>query len=107
MIVAGTVLAILAASPLLYWLQFDFNPMNLRNPKVESVATYFDISKNPETAGRTAEILAPSLEQANSMAKTLSELPEVARAITLQSFVPEGQDQKLQAIRETAELSSG
>ena len=106
-IVAGTVLAILAASPLLYWLQFDFNPMNLRNPKVESVATYFDISKNPETAGRTAEILAPSLEQANSMAKTLSELPEVARAITLQSFVPEGQDQKLQAIRETAELSSG
>jgi len=101
-IVAGTVAAVLAASPLLFWLQFDFNPMNLRNPKVESVATYLDISKDPETSGRTAEILAPSLEQANAIAKKMSALPEVARAITLSSFVPEDQDPKLQAIRETA-----
>ena len=29
-----------AGLPLLYWLQFDFNPINLRSPKVESIATY-------------------------------------------------------------------
>ena len=102
-IVAGTVAVVFAALPLLYWLQFDFNPMDLRNPKVESVATYLDISKDPETSGRTAEILAPSLPQANSMAKTLRELPEVARAITLQSFVPEGQDRKLESIKQAAD----
>ncbi len=56
-IVAGTISVILGASPLLYWLQFDFNPMNLRNRQVELVATYLDISKDPEIAGRTAEIL--------------------------------------------------
>ena len=99
-IVAGTVAVVLAALPLLYWLQFDFNPMNLRNPKVELVATYLDISKDPEMAGRTAEILAPSLGQANKLAKTLQALPEVARAITLSSFTPDGQDQKLAAIKE-------
>jgi hopanoid biosynthesis associated RND transporter like protein HpnN len=98
------VAVVVAASPLLYWLQFDFNPMDLRNPKVESVATYLDISKGPEVAGRTAEILAPSLDQANDMAKTLQALPEVARAITLSRFIPEGQDQKLAAIKEKADL---
>ena len=102
-IVAGTVAAVFAALPLLSWLQFDFNPMDLRNPKVESVATYLDISKDPETSGRTAEILAPSLDQASSMAKTLQKLPEVARAITLSSFIPEAQDQKLAAIKEKAD----
>ncbi len=102
-IVAGTVAVVFAASPLLYWLQFDTNPMDLRNPKVESVATYLDISKgNPEIAGQTAELLAPSLDQANKIAKTLRALPEVAGANTLSSFIPEGQDQKLAAIRKTA-----
>ncbi len=103
-IVAATVAVVLAASPLLYWLQFDFNPMNLRNPKVELVATYLDISKDAEVAGRTAEIVAPSLDQANDMAKTLQALPEVARAMTLSTFIPEGQDQKLAAIKEKADL---
>ena len=43
-----TALAILGASPLLYWLRFDFNPMNLRNPNVESVATYMELEKDQE-----------------------------------------------------------
>ncbi len=102
-IVAGTIAVIVGASPLLYWLRFDFNPMDLRNPNEELVATYLDISKNPETSGRTAEILAPSLQEASRMAKTLSALPEAARAITLESFVPEGQEQKLKAIKEAAD----
>ncbi len=103
-IVAATVAAVFAAGPLLYWLQFDINPMDLRNPKVESVATYLDISKgNPQIAGQTAELLAPSLDQANGIAKTLQALPEVAGAITLSSFIPEGQDQKLAAIKKAAD----
>jgi uncharacterized protein len=101
-IVAGAIAIVLGASPLLYWLQFDFNPMNLRNAKVESVATYLDISKDPETTGRTAEILEPSLQDANSLANRLRGLPEVDRAITLSSFIPEGQDGKLEAIGKTA-----
>ena len=101
-IVAGTIAAVAGASPLLYWLQFDFNPMNLRNPKVELVATYLDISKDPETTGRTAEILTPSLHDADSVANALRNLPEVGRAITLASFIPEGQDKKLQDIEKAA-----
>ena len=39
----------IAGLPLLYYLQFDFNPMNLRSAKVELVATYLDIRKDPQS----------------------------------------------------------
>ena len=41
------------ALPLLYWLRFDFNPVNLRSPKVESVATYLELSRDPESNTNT------------------------------------------------------
>lgn len=97
-----TLCAVGGASPLLYWLQFDLNPMHLRSPKVESVATYYDLQKNPDTKGPTAEILEPSLQQADALAKKLSALPEVSRTVTLSSFIPEDQDKKLQMISQTA-----
>ena len=34
-IIVGTLLVAVAGLPLLYFLRFDFNPINLRNPKVE------------------------------------------------------------------------
>ncbi len=38
----------LAGLPLLYFLQFDFNPLNLRSAKVESVATFLDAAQRSE-----------------------------------------------------------
>jgi hopanoid biosynthesis associated RND transporter like protein HpnN len=97
-----TLCTALAASPLLYWLHFDFNPMDLRNPHVESIATYLDLKKDPEMSGQTIEVLAPSLAEADAMAKKLSALPEVSRAMTLSGFVPEDQDAKIALIAEAA-----
>lgn len=97
-----TLCTVLAGMPLLYWLRFDFNPMNLRSPKVESVSTYLDLKKDPETAGRTIEVIAPSVNAADNLANKLSALPEVARAMTLSSFVPDDQDKKIGIISEAA-----
>ena len=33
-IIVGTAIVVIAGLPLLYWLQFDFNPINLRSPQV-------------------------------------------------------------------------
>ncbi len=101
-VLVGTLCAVLAASPLLYWLSFDFNPMSLRNPHVESVATYLDLKKDPEMSGQTIEILAPSLDEANVLAKKVAALPSVSKTMTLSTFVPEDQDAKLAAIAEAA-----
>jgi hopanoid biosynthesis associated RND transporter like protein HpnN len=101
-VLVGTLCVVMAGLPLLHWLRFDFNPMNLRNPNVESVATYLDLKKDPETAGRTIEVLTPSVADADALATKLGALPEVARAMTLGSFVPEGQDKKIVLISQAA-----
>jgi hopanoid biosynthesis associated RND transporter like protein HpnN len=102
-IVAGTVLVILAASPILYWLEFDSNPTHLQNPKAESVWAYLELSKNPNFSSWTADILTPSLGEADAIAMRLEALPEVARVTTLSGFVPQDQDQKLSQIAQTAD----
>ncbi|HXW22240.1 MAG TPA: MMPL family transporter, partial [Rhodomicrobium sp.] len=101
-VLIGTLCVVTAGLPLLHWLRFDFNPMNLRNPNVESVATYLDVKKDPETAGRTMEVLTPSVADADALAAELGALPEVMRAMTLSSFVPEGQDKKIVLINQAA-----
>jgi hopanoid biosynthesis associated RND transporter like protein HpnN len=98
-VIAGTILVVLAGTPLLFHLQFDFNPINLQNPNAASVVTYRELQQNPQTSGNDAEILAPSLTQADAMAKRLAALPEVSRTLTLSNFIPGDQDQKIAAIK--------
>src|SRR5580704_5460764 len=97
-IVIGTLLAAFAGTPLLRHLHFDFNPLNLRSPKVESVATLLDLMKDPNTDTNTIDILAPSLAEAPPLIARLQQLPEVARVTSLESFIPQDQDEKLAII---------
>jgi hopanoid biosynthesis associated RND transporter like protein HpnN len=98
-----TALVILGASPLLYWLRFDFNPMNLRNPKSESVATYLQLEKVQESGANDIVALEPSLAVADQVAAKLRPLPQVARVTTLSTFIPAQQEQKLPLIQSAAE----
>jgi hypothetical protein len=104
MILAVSGIAVIAGLPLLMKLKFDFNPLNLRSPKAESVATLLDLMQDPATAPDTVEILTPSISAANDLARRLDRLPEVARTLTIQSFVPESQDEKLPIIADAAAL---
>jgi len=101
-IIVGTAIVVIAGLPLLYWLSFDFNPINLRDPNSESMATYFDLSRDPATNSNAIEIMAPSLSDAGVISGRLSKLPEVSRVMTLASFIPELQPEKLQLIRDAA-----
>ncbi len=101
-VLIGTLCVVTAGLPLLHWLHFDFNPMNLRSPNVELVATYLDVKKDPETSGRTIEVLTPSLADAEALAAKLSAIPAVSRVTTVNSFVPEGQDKKIVLISQAA-----
>jgi hypothetical protein len=101
-ILVVTAIVILGASPLLYWLRFDFNPMNLRNPNVESVATYLALEKDGEGGANDIEVLEPALTAADQVAAKVRDLPQVARAVTLSTFIPEQQAQKLSLIQGAA-----
>ena len=98
-LIVGTFLVVLAGTPLLFHLQFDFNPVDLQSPHSPSVVTYRELQNDPETSGNDAEVLAPSLEKADETAKRLAALPEVSRTLTLSSLIPADQDQKIAALK--------
>lgn len=100
--VAGLAAAASIAS--LPWLRFDFNPLHLRSPTTEAVATLNDLSADPQTSPNTVDVLAPSLATARALAERLGALPEVAQVLTLASFVPEDQPAKLALITDAASL---
>ena len=101
-IVVITIVAVALASPLLLYLPFDFNPLHLRSPKVESVATFLELRKDPQTGANSVEIMKPSLADAEATARRLAELPQVSQTRTLSNLVPGDQDEKLKLIREAA-----
>jgi hopanoid biosynthesis associated RND transporter like protein HpnN len=98
-VVAGTGLVAFLGLPLLYFLTFDFNPIDLRSPKVESVATFLDLRNDPNLGANAINVVENSLANAVTAADRLSALPEVAQTRTLRSFVPDDQAAKLKAIQ--------
>jgi uncharacterized protein len=92
----------IAGLPLLYYLRFDFNPMNLRSPKVESIATYLDLRRDPNVGANSINLLVPSIAAADEAAHRLQELPQVARVMTIADFVPTDQPEKLAMIAQAA-----
>jgi uncharacterized protein len=93
-----TAATLLAGAPFLRHLSFDSNPMNLRDQKVESVATFLDLAKDPRTAPNTIEIMAPSLETMRELATKIAALPEVDHVTTVDTLIPKEQDDKLPLI---------
>ncbi len=73
-IIVCTGLVVAAGLPLLYWLQFDFNPLNLRSPKVESVATFLELRSDPAIGASSIYMLAPNEEAVKAVAQKLSAL---------------------------------
>jgi hopanoid biosynthesis associated RND transporter like protein HpnN len=93
-----------AGLPLLAQVKFDFNPLNLRSATVESVSTYLDLLKDTSTTSNTVDILAPSAKDAGALAERIRKVPEVASVTTLESFVPDDQDEKLRTIADAASM---
>ena len=83
-------------------VRFDFNPINLKDPTSESFTTFQDLARAPDSTVYAADVLAADLDTAKRIAAALSALASVDYAITLASFVPTGQAEKLEVIDEMA-----
>lgn len=103
-IVGGTLALVVAGLPLLYFMKFDFNPINLRNPHAESIATFLDLRKDPNTGANAINVMTTSEADAKKIEAKLEKLPEVLRVMSLDSFVPEDQPAKLQLIAKAAKV---
>lgn len=87
-------------------LTFDANPINLRDPKSESVLAIKDLLKSTNDSPFAVTGLATNLEEANALAAKMKTLPVVHEAIMLSDFVAQNQEEKL-AILEDLNLMLG
>jgi hopanoid biosynthesis associated RND transporter like protein HpnN len=62
------------------------------------VATLLDVERDSGVGVNAVNVVAPNLGDAQQVAARLRTLPQVDRVMTLQSFIPEDQPQKLAAI---------
>jgi hopanoid biosynthesis associated RND transporter like protein HpnN len=107
-VLAATLALVAAGIPLLWHLDFDFNPLHLKNPHSESMValTLLAASGNGSNADvlgiDNVQVLAPSLAAAEALAHRLEALPEVSNAMNASDMVPDDQPAKLDAIARAA-----
>ncbi|HET9716053.1 MAG TPA: MMPL family transporter [Pseudolabrys sp.] len=97
-VIVGTLAVAILGSPLLYFLNFDFDPIHLRSPEAESISTLLDLGGDPRIGINSVNIITSSTEEASAAAQKLNSLPEVAQTNTLLNFIPRDQDKKLAVI---------
>jgi hopanoid biosynthesis associated RND transporter like protein HpnN len=96
-VVAVTSLVVLAGAPALTHLKFDFDPLSLRDPHAEPIATMRELGSDPKIGPDSAQLLT-TREDAAALRPELAALPQVASVRSIDDFVPADQDRKLRAI---------
>ncbi|MEQ8652180.1 MAG: MMPL family transporter [Kiloniellales bacterium] len=76
-------------------LAFDNDPLSLRDPDSPSVKALTEIQNDHRAGFYRAEALLPNLAEAQVLARRLRALPQVDSVVTLESFVPSEQEEKL------------
>ncbi len=94
-VLAGVGLLAILAVPAALRVSFDFNPLHMIDSHAEGVRVFESLLGNPDTAPYRIEVLAPDLSAAGAVAQRLEKLPSVSRALTLKSYLPVHQGEKL------------
>jgi len=81
---------------------FDDNPLNLQDPANESVQTFKELLATSEHSPWSLVALEKSLAAARATKARMQALPSVDDVITIESFVPDDQNEKLPIIEDMA-----
>lgn len=97
-------LSMLGSIALLPLVVFDFNPLHLRDPEGPAMRALTDLMSDPLRTPNTIYVLAANADDAARWARRAEQLPEVAQAVSIDSFVPADQSAKLALIQDAALL---
>ena len=92
---------------LLEFAHFDHNPLNLQDPKRESVITFRELLKDSRSSPWSLSVIASDETSARELKVRLSELSEVDKVLSLEDFVPKDQEAKLLIIDQLSLLLGG
>jgi len=94
--VCGVALVLtLAAASSLGSLRFDMDPLNVRDPRVESVQAMADLLADGEISAWTIEALVDELAEARRLEAELEQHPDIHQVLTVESFLPEQPEARL------------
>ncbi|MCL4527127.1 MAG: MMPL family transporter [Gammaproteobacteria bacterium] len=85
----------LVSVPLVLRASFDFNPLHMIDRHAEGVRIFEKLLADPQTAPYRMEVLTPDVPAAQAVAARIARLPTVAQALTISSYIPEHQAEKL------------
>jgi hopanoid biosynthesis associated RND transporter like protein HpnN len=100
-IVTAATILFLVSIALLPRVSFDANPFNMSDQRSESVRTAMRLFQG-EHSPWTISVLASDRQEAIRQAARLKQLPEVKSVITIDSFIPKNQEEKLEQIEDMA-----
>ncbi|HTU55944.1 MAG TPA: MMPL family transporter [Acetobacteraceae bacterium] len=83
-------------------LAFDSDPLDTQNPHTEAMRTLRDLMNQPLSNPYSIDILARNVAAARALAAKLRTLPTVSHVLTIGSFVPADQNQKLAMVQDVA-----
>jgi len=95
LVIAATLACCAASLYPLSRISFDYNLMNLQAKGLESVSYAYKLMRSKENAGYFAALTVGSREEAAAKIRALEALPTVDHVVSLASFVPDGQKEKL------------
>lgn len=89
---------------MVFSVEADFNPINLRDPNTESVIAFKNLIKDKNTTPMTLAVLLKDASQVKVLQQQLKNLPSVDKSISLFDFLPAEQDEKLAMLDEMSLL---
>ena len=92
----------LGAFALVPEVEFDQNPLRVRDPSAESVQAYEELLEQGRTSPWGMAAVAPDLATAEALAERLRALEVVEDAQTVADFIPGEQDEKLAILEDAA-----
>ncbi len=87
-------------------LAFDADPLRTKNPNTEAVSTLRELIESPLTNPYTVDIMARDEAEVKALTERLKALPTVSGVISLLSFVPAEQADKLAVIADANTILS-
>ena len=82
--------------------RFDFDPLNLKDRHMESVAVIHELSADEGASTYAATVLAKDAPSAAALTAEFDKLAEVAGVVSVNSFVPADQDEKAEIVQDLA-----
>jgi len=85
-------------------IPFDANPLHTKRADSEAMQTLNSLMGDPNTNPFNLNVMVPDVDAARKLGDRLGTLPEVAQVVSGADFVPGGQDDKLDQIRQAMDL---